>query len=42
MRLLLDTHVFLRLITADERLAADVLASVKDARNDVYLSVAST
>jgi len=42
MRLLLDTNVFLRLITDDERLSSVHLAAIKDQRNDVYLSVAST
>jgi len=42
MRLLLDTHIFLRLIVGDDRPSADVQAAILDPQNDVYLSVAST
>ena len=41
MKLLLDTHVFLWYITADPRLPADFLASIREPTNEVYLSVAS-
>ena len=41
MRLLLDTHVFLRYITAGSRLPAPFLGAVRDPTNEVYLSVAS-
>ena len=42
MRLLLDTHVFLRFIVDDERIAPNVRSAISDPVNDVYLSVAST
>ncbi|OWK38494.1 type II toxin-antitoxin system VapC family toxin [Fimbriiglobus ruber] len=41
MKLLLDTHVFLWLITADPRLPASFLVVIRDPVNDVYLSAAS-
>lgn len=41
MRLLLDTHVFLWLITADERLPEKMRDDILDWNNDVYLSVVS-
>jgi PIN domain nuclease of toxin-antitoxin system len=41
MRLLLDTHIFLWYITADARLPALFLATIRDPANDVYLSAAS-
>ena len=40
MNLLLDTHVFLWLQTAPERLG-DQLSKVEDERNDLFLSAAS-
>ena len=41
MRLLLDTHVFLWLITADERLPEKMRDDILDWNNVVYLSVVS-
>lgn len=41
MKLLLDTHIFLWLITNDAQLSPKVRAAIPDRRNDVYLSVAS-
>lgn len=41
MRLLLDTHVFLRLLAEPERLG-DHLRSIEDPRNDLLLSAASS
>jgi PIN domain nuclease of toxin-antitoxin system len=41
MRLLLDTHVFLWLITNDARLPAKFRDALSDANNGVFLSVAS-
>jgi len=41
MRLLLDTHIFLWLITNDDRLAANLRHAISDSDNNVYLSVVS-
>lgn len=41
MRLLLDTHVFLWLITADKRLPEKMREDILDSNNEVYLSVVS-
>ena len=41
MRLLLDTHVFLWLITADKRLPEKMRDDILDWDSDVYLSVVS-
>ena len=41
MRLLLDTHVFLWLITADKRLPEKMRDDILDPNNEVYLSVVS-
>jgi PIN domain nuclease of toxin-antitoxin system len=41
MRLLLDTHVFLWLISGDARLPAAFRDAIRDPANEVYLSVAS-
>jgi PIN domain nuclease of toxin-antitoxin system len=41
MRLLLDTHVFLWYIGADQRLPASFLTAIRDPANEVYLSAAS-
>jgi len=41
MRLLLDTHIFLWFISGDSRLPANWRDSMRDAGNEVYLSVAS-
>ncbi|WP_165228340.1 type II toxin-antitoxin system VapC family toxin [Aquisphaera insulae] len=41
MRLLLDTHVFLRYISADSRLPASFARAIRDPANEVYLSVVS-
>ncbi|RYD82307.1 MAG: type II toxin-antitoxin system VapC family toxin [Verrucomicrobiaceae bacterium] len=41
MRLLLDTHVFLWLLAADERLNSSHLAAIRNPENDVYFSVVS-
>ena len=36
MRLLLDTHVFLWLISGDPRLPANIRDSIRDLDNEVY------
>jgi len=41
MRLVLDTHIFLWYITADQQLPATFRAAIQDPANVVYLSVAS-
>ncbi len=41
MKLLLDTHIFLWLLTDDQRLPKKVRVAVPDRSNEVYLSVAS-
>ena len=41
MRLLLDTHVFLWMISGDAKLADSARQRVSDPGNDVFLSVAS-
>jgi PIN domain nuclease of toxin-antitoxin system len=41
MKLLLDTHIFLWYITGDEHLPQDMRESIRDAKNEVFLSVAS-
>jgi PIN domain nuclease of toxin-antitoxin system len=41
MRLLLDTQIFLWFISRDARLPADWRDSIRDAGNEVYLSVVS-
>ncbi len=41
MKLLLDTHVFLWLISGDARLSSKLRSSIRDPENDVYLSVVS-
>ena len=41
MRLLLDTHIFLWFISGDTRLSSDWRASIREAENEVYVSVVS-
>lgn len=41
MRLLLDTHIFLWFISADDRLSKAVRDSLRNPENEVYLSVVS-
>ena len=41
MRLLLDTHIFLWYIAADDRLPTELRDAISDSANDVYLSAAS-
>lgn len=41
MKLLLDTHVFLWLRNAPEKIPRPVLDSYEDIRSDVFLSMAS-
>lgn len=41
MRLLLDTHIFLWHISADERLPIPFLEAIRDPTNEVFLSVVS-
>ena len=41
MKLLLDTHIFLWLISGDEQLSSTALDLIRDPTNEVYLSVAS-
>lgn len=41
MKLLLDTHIFLWLISNDKNLSNDFRNAIRDPQNKVYLSVAS-
>ncbi|MEW6667144.1 MAG: type II toxin-antitoxin system VapC family toxin [Thermodesulfobacteriota bacterium] len=41
MRLLLDTHVFLWVVTGNERLSRKAVRAFLDSRNKIYLSAAS-
>jgi PIN domain nuclease of toxin-antitoxin system len=41
MKLLLDTHIFLWLISGDKRLSSTAQDSIRDPENEVYLSVVS-
>ncbi|HEX9459122.1 MAG TPA: type II toxin-antitoxin system VapC family toxin [Thermoanaerobaculia bacterium] len=41
MKLLLDTHAFLRYITNDARLPVSAAQAIRDKKNEVYLSVVS-
>jgi PIN domain nuclease of toxin-antitoxin system len=41
MKILLDTHVFLWFITGDARLSEAMRQGIRDAENEVYLSVVS-
>lgn len=41
MKLLLDTHIFLWLISGDRQLSSTAASLITDPRNSVYLSVAS-
>jgi PIN domain nuclease of toxin-antitoxin system len=41
MRLLLDTHIFLWFISGDTRLSPDWRESIREAENEVYVSVVS-
>ena len=41
MKLLLDTHIFLWLITGDSRITEAMKADILDPANEVYLSVVS-
>jgi PIN domain nuclease of toxin-antitoxin system len=41
MKLLLDTHIFLWLISKDKRLSNEVVNAINSPDNDVFLSVAS-
>ncbi|MBO3458203.1 type II toxin-antitoxin system VapC family toxin [Aetokthonos hydrillicola Thurmond2011] len=41
MKILLDTHIFLWFISADNRLPTDVRNIIRDINNQVYLSVVS-
>lgn len=41
MTLLLDTHVFLWFISADQRLSESMRDAIRDPSNDVFLSVVS-
>jgi PIN domain nuclease of toxin-antitoxin system len=38
MKCLLDTHIFLRLITADARLSASLKEVLQDPANELYVS----
>ncbi len=42
MKLLLDTHIFLWFISADERLPNDIQQGIRNPNNEVYLSVVSS
>ena len=41
MKVLLDTHIFLWYISGDRRLPEGLLGTIRDMRNEVYLSVVS-
>lgn len=41
MRILLDTHIFLWFISRDVRLAADLRDTIRNPKNEVYLSSVS-
>jgi PIN domain nuclease of toxin-antitoxin system len=41
MKILLDTHIFLWLISGDRRLSTELLDAIRDPDNAVYLSVIS-
>lgn len=41
MKILLDTHIFLWLISGDRRLSTELLDAIRDSDNAVYLSVIS-
>jgi hypothetical protein len=41
MKLLLDTHVFLWFITGDPRLSPTYITAIRDANNEVFVSVVS-
>jgi len=41
MRLLLDTHVWLWMVSRPERLSTEALGALEDADNELYLSAAS-
>ncbi|WP_397443312.1 MULTISPECIES: type II toxin-antitoxin system VapC family toxin [unclassified Phormidium] len=41
MRILLDTHIFLWFISRDARLPADLRDTIRDPKNEVYLSAVS-
>jgi PIN domain nuclease of toxin-antitoxin system len=41
MRILLDTHIFLWFISGDTRLLTDVRDTIRDPKNEVYLSSVS-
>jgi PIN domain nuclease of toxin-antitoxin system len=41
MKILLDTHIFLWYITKDGRLPSEALNSIRQPKNEVYLSVVS-
>ena len=41
MKILLDTHVFLWVISGDHRLSTEVQDAIRDFDNEIYLSVVS-
>ena len=41
MKILLDTHVFLWYISGDRRLPANVLSTIREPENEIFLSVVS-
>ncbi len=41
MKILLDTHIFLWLISGDNKLSVNTINAVRDPDNEVYLSVVS-
>ncbi|RUT06121.1 hypothetical protein DSM106972_033270 [Dulcicalothrix desertica PCC 7102] len=41
MKILLDTHIFLWLISGDNKLSINTINAVRDPDNEVYLSVVS-
>ena len=41
MKILLDTHIFLWYISGDQRLPADKRDAIRNAENEIYLSVVS-
>ncbi|MBD2448037.1 type II toxin-antitoxin system VapC family toxin [Nostoc sp. FACHB-152] len=41
MKILLDTHIFLWFISSDNRLSTDIINSIRNPDNQIYLSVVS-
>lgn len=41
MKILLDTQIFLWFVSSDNRLSTDIVNSIRDPDNQIYLSVVS-